>query len=207
MISTPHRNSQSQLSAKDTPLNKGSSTDYAWDTKHNQSDYAPYLMEDIRRKKTVTFDDFLKHVLAVPEDWEMASSYATLKGEGSPYEANLATFRAIEHRNIIHGEKKLYRPFADLVNSVVDHMLDASTDTKDKPYLRLRRNDPAYIRGSYARRKPDLVAVPTAQYDKRQEELDEAPDPNFSWNSVLGFIEFKVGKQNISHSLFNEASF
>jgi hypothetical protein len=67
--STPPRifdTSTRTSSFEDTPWNKGSGSHSGFRNKHTQDDYKPYLKEDLERSKTsITFDEFLKHILRI----------------------------------------------------------------------------------------------------------------------------------------------
>ena len=57
------------LSIQSTPHSQGSSSHYSYQSQNHQSDYKPYLTEDIKHRYTVTFDEFLNDILNLASDW------------------------------------------------------------------------------------------------------------------------------------------
>jgi hypothetical protein len=57
------------LSIQSTPHSQGSSSHYSYQSQNHQSDYKPYLKEDLKHQYTVTFDEFLNDILHLAPDW------------------------------------------------------------------------------------------------------------------------------------------
>src|SRR5882762_3256114 len=57
------------LTIQSTPHSQGSSSHYSYQSQNHQSDYKPYLKEDLKHKYTVTFDEFLNDILHLASDW------------------------------------------------------------------------------------------------------------------------------------------
>ncbi|KAF8144290.1 hypothetical protein K438DRAFT_1992935 [Mycena galopus ATCC 62051] len=99
-------------------------------------------------------------------------------------------------------ETGLYHPFVELVNSCV-HQFPASGESTV-----LCRNDPAIVRGSHGRRKPDAVTVSPAALNigdrgntpenlKNGGSNSESWMTPFHWIELLGFWEFKVDDPDV----------
>ena len=57
------------LPIQSTPHSQGSSSHFSYQSQNHQSDYKPYLTEDIKHRYTVTFDEFLNDILHLASDW------------------------------------------------------------------------------------------------------------------------------------------
>ena len=57
------------LSIQSASHSKGSSSHYSYQSQNHQSDYKPYLKEDLKHQYTVTFDEFLNDILHLAPEW------------------------------------------------------------------------------------------------------------------------------------------
>src|SRR5882757_9682779 len=57
------------FSIQSTPHSQGSSSHYSYQSQNHQSDYKPYLKEDLKHQYTVTFDEFLNDILHLAPEW------------------------------------------------------------------------------------------------------------------------------------------
>src|SRR6202167_2531221 len=57
------------LSIQSTPHSQGSSSHDSYQSQNHQSDYKPYLREDLKHQYTVTFDKILNDILHLAPDW------------------------------------------------------------------------------------------------------------------------------------------
>ena len=104
----------------------------------------------------------------------------------------------------ITHESERYHPFVTLANHVLGGLRKALGAVTS--FVTLCRNDPMYIRGSDADRKPDnaIVDVDAAQKGARisvdnMSKEGPAEEP-FSWWELLGFCEHKQVKHALRFS-------
>ncbi|KAJ7131627.1 hypothetical protein C8R46DRAFT_658699 [Mycena filopes] len=168
-----------------TPYNKGSQSHLSHASEHTQTEYAPYLQEDLRLEKTISMAEFLELVLCIPRDQasgQVKGPNAAKMAKSTEFKDLLATYTDWKS----HGsdETSLYAPFIALANHCIGK--DAT--------VQFCRDDPTLINGSDAGRKPDVLSVWLAalQLGGRNNVFD-GPDTDsaFHWMEVLGFWEFK----------------
>ncbi|KAJ7447074.1 hypothetical protein B0H11DRAFT_2290249 [Mycena galericulata] len=178
--STPHS----------TPHSRGSGSDAKYKTSHNQSDYAPFLKDDLAHSTTLPLNEFLTKILQVDPNWEAAKrdEFSRIK-ESSKFKKLLAAYTQVpEKRGWV--ETDLYHPFVELAN----HCLEELGCEKNI----LCRNDDVYILGSSGQRKPDVVQVARNSVYTNPDRVSpdelskEGPKESpFHWREILGFWEFK----------------
>jgi hypothetical protein len=129
---------------------KGSSSHYLYHSQNHQSDYKPYLKQDLKHQSAMTFNEFLNDVLHLAPDWidrnaSRISDIAHIKGNG-----NMLS----KYREPVTHKTSRYPPFIILVN----HILDQLHDNPDSNIC-FCHNDPVLVGDSCAERKPDVVGV------------------------------------------------
>jgi hypothetical protein len=180
----------------DTPFSKGSGSHSGYHENHTRDDYAHFLEEDLSHKVVVGFDSFLEHFLNIP-----ITSPAWLS-------ENLSTINKILEQDILYlqlvqeyarkisVEMDRYQPFVKLAN----HAISQIRGNKSESNIVFCRNDPAYIQGSAADRKPDtvIVNIDTALAGLRggvDNMSKEGPkEQPFHWDELLSFFEHKQDK-------------
>jgi hypothetical protein len=168
-----------------TPGNRGSGGNAQADVRSTQDDYAPFL-EDVANERGLSVELFLREILHIPSEW------------GTARMRKLATTQAFrlkldDYKKDVKREVDLYKPFIELANFCLEKF-----GMKDR--LQFCRNDPTIIRGSQAKRKPDVVNVRTAALGikerggKPEHMHDDGPTTGgaFHWRELRSFWEFKV---------------
>ncbi|KAJ7712219.1 hypothetical protein B0H16DRAFT_1437217 [Mycena metata] len=196
---TPLRNLPLEK-AQSTPGSRGSASDENYASENHQSEYFPYLKEDLATQETVTFERFLELIL--PSNDSTASHNSIVNVSTSP------KFRQLfaDYQQAFADETSLYHPFVELVNYCVDQFPTSGEGTV------LCRNDPAIVRGSHGRRKPDAVTVSPATLNigdrgntpenlKNGGPTRESGMTPFHWIELLGFWEFKVDDPDVQTPL------
>lgn len=172
----------------DTPLSKGSSTHQSYSTRHNQEDFLPYLLEDLKNKRYVEFDLFLTEILKAPPDAAKMAEIWIKSTKKNTIEEDMHQYCLKVER-----EPDRYNTFVVLANNVLN-CLDPTRE------LCFCRNDPTIVRGGCAAlRKPDVVGVRVDAFDVGEranvdnlKEKGPKKDDAFTWPELLGFWEFKV---------------
>jgi len=191
--STPPRiinNLTRTSSFQDTPWSKGSGSHSGFRNRHTQDDYKPYLKEDLEcSRASITFDEFLKHILRVPPEWSVQEQPRIKEIVSTKrYQDVLQRYTAR-----IHNETERYHPFIELVNHAMEKLR-----AQNKFVVSFCRNDPIIIKGSYAQRKPDGAGVENGVLNEGErggvDNLSkEGPVGNaFFWTDLVSFLEFKV---------------
>ena len=191
--STPPRviNNSTRTSAfEDTPWSKGSGSNSGFRNRHTQDDYKPYLKEDLEcSKASITFDEFLKHILRVPPEWRLQGKPSIEKIVNSKRHQDMLQRYASQ----IHHETERYHPFTELVNHAMQKLRG-----REEFVVSFCRNDPIIVRGSYAQRKPDGTGVESEVVNGGErggvDNLSKGgPAGNaFLWTDLVSFLEFKV---------------
>ena len=189
------------LSIHSTPHSQGSSSHYSYQSQNQQSDYRPYLKEDLKYQHTVTFNEFLNDVLHLAPDWiKQNSSIISDIVHTEQYKSMISKYcEPVTH------ETSCYPSFIVLVNYVMDHLgCDPRTN------LFFFRNDPVLVGGSYAGRKPDMVGMCNQGLEVPERLsvdnlMKEGPDGAcFWWTELLLFFEFKlIRKQPLEGLVWN----
>lgn len=190
------------LSIHSTPHSQGSSSHYSYRSQNQQSDYRPYLKEDLKHQHTVTFDEFLNDVLHLAPDWiEQNSCIITDIVHTERYRSLI-----FKYREPVTHETSRYPSFIVLVNYVMDRLgRDPRTN------LFFCRNDPVLVGGSYAGRKPDVVGVRNQSLEVPERSsvdnlMKEGPDGAcFWWTELLLFFEFKLIRKQLLEGLVRDA--
>ena len=177
------------LSIQSTPHSQGSSSHYSYQSQNHQSDYKPYLKEDLKHQYTVTFDEFLNDILHLAPDWigKNASRISDI--------VHTQCFGEMvsKYCEPVTRETSRYPPFIILANHVFDH-LDHNPDCN----ICFCRNDPVLVGGSRAERKPDVAGVRYESLEVLERlSVDNLmkDGPNgacFWWTEILVFFEFKL---------------
>jgi len=189
-------------SIQSTPHSQGSSSHYSYQSQNHQSDYKPYLKEDLKHQYTVTFNEFLADILHLAPDWI---------GKNRPRISDIVHTQQLgkmvsKYREPVIHETSRYPPFIILANHVLDQ-LDSNTDSN----ICICRNDPVLVGGSRAERKPDVAGV---RYQSL-EVLERSSVDNlmkdgpvgacFWWTELLLFFEFKLVYKQLIVGLVRDA--
>src|SRR6202050_5010441 len=138
------------LSIQSTPHSQGSSSHYSYQSQNHQSDYKPYLKEDLKHQYTVTFDEFLNDILHLASGW--------IEQNTSRISDIVHTQRfgkmVSKYREPVTRETSRYPPFIVLANHVINQ-LDHNPDSN----ICFCRSDPVLIGGLCVERKPDVAGV------------------------------------------------
>src|ERR1700722_1455245 len=139
--STPNFSQDMQsLSVQDTPYSQGSGSHSSYRSQNHQSDYKPYLREDLQNMYSITLEQFLVHILKIaPSDVNQGRS--TLK----PADYQLFQKQMKVYHDTTGHETNLYNPFVRLANQIVDIV----TNTLEVVFC---RDDPVFVKGSAGRR-------------------------------------------------------
>jgi hypothetical protein len=193
--------SQSLL-IQSTPHTQGSSSHYSYRSQNQQSDYRPYLTEDLKHQHTVTFDEFLSDVLHLAPDWIERNTSGISDIVHTARYGNMVS----KYREPVSRETSRYPPFIVLANYVMDRLgLDSQAN------LLFCRNDPVLVEGSYAGRKPDVVGVRRQSLEVSERSsvdnlMKDGPDGAcFWWTELLLFFEFKLILKQLSEDLGPDA--
>ena len=189
-------------SLQDTPWNKGSGSHSHFDAQNTQQEYKPYLEEDLKKSKvTISFEQFLTHILRVSPEWRnQEKTRIDNIAKSEEYIKKLKTYAKEVTR-----DTDRYRPFAELANYVMKQL-----QGKGEPDICFCRNDPIIVRGSCAQRKPDVC---TAHKDVMNEDerggvdnlSKEGPAGSpFRWVDLISFWEFKRAISDLEF-LLNQA--
>jgi len=179
-----------------TPHSQGSGSHYSYHSQHLQSDYRPYLIDDLKNHYDMrTFDDFLHHVLHAPSDW-IEKNRSKISGiiEDTQFQKHISAYR-----EPVSHETGRYQPFVELANFVIDALGQNSHSN-----LTFCRNDPVIVRGSSGERKPDVAGVcwKSIQVLERSSVdnlMVEGPkEEPFWWTEWLSYYEFKCMRKDLS---------
>jgi hypothetical protein len=173
---------------QDTPWSRGSGSHSEFHNRHTQDDYKPYLKEDLKcNKATITFDEFLKHILRVSPEWSQQEKSTNIVNS-KRYNDMLELYTSQ-----IHHETERYHPFVELVNHAMETLRG-----REELVMSFCRNDPIIVKGSYAHQKPDVVGVENGVLNEGErggvDNLSKkGPAGNaFFWADLVSFLEFKV---------------
>ena len=185
-------------------MSKGAVSNTNYDTNHTQDHYKPYLIEDLRHKVNISFDQFLKHILKVPSDWipDNASHIQQAIKERSYIKM------VQEYAQPIGHETERYHPFVTLVNHIIAKLRKINrASTPSEFEVTFCRSDPTVVRGSHASRRPDIAVVDLtiAQLGERggvdDMSLKGPKDQPFFWDELLSFFEHKQTKEALEFAL------
>ena len=186
--------------AQSTPQARGTASHTSFGEEHTQDHYAPYLAEDLKRKVVINLDAFCER--AFPTSLDRYRIVLDQIAQQTDLQDLLNAFCQPVDR-----ETHRYYPFTKLVNAAVSnlkHKLGAKIELNDLVFC---RNDPVYIVGSYAHRKPDVVGVANGAIAGNLDRIsvdnlsDKGPsEMAFAWHELLLFVEFKLVKPSIERS-------
>lgn len=192
--STPPPTKPSSLTIHSTPHSQGSGSHYSYHSQNLQDHYKPYLKEDLKHKRTITFDEFLNETLHLPTDWiKRNESQISCIVNAKSFSDKVSTYcEPVSH------ETHRYPPFIILTNFIVN-MLAHNSEFN----LSFCRNDPIYVRGSSGQRKPDVVSVcwRSLRVAERSSVDNLMKGPNkqpFWWTELLSYLEFKLNRHDLS---------
>ena len=184
--STPPANKDSLL-VQDTPLSQGSGSHSSFRTENRQTQYKPYLIEDLKSQFFITLDDFFTHILKIQSSdlKQKPLKVADQKRIDDAFDR----YGALGKKD---SESSRYYPFITLANLIISSLTGTDWPT-------FCRNDPIIIQGSSAERKPDVVLLPPGAVDGTKrglaDELLKGPEKMpFYWSEVLAYLEFKLGE-------------
>jgi hypothetical protein len=195
---TPPRRKQTAELESSTPLAKGTASHQSHHEQNTQAEFAPYLQQDLTLKDELELEDFLSQVF-------------------TGIDQDLVAVKEVESNKEV---KRLLNTFADQLDSPIEtHRYQPFTELANAAMTALRgtagtheifvfcRNDPTYVAGSHAERKPDVVGV----WEKALVDVngrlsvnnlcDKGPsEAPFAWHELLMFIEFKVKETKTAQS-------
>ena len=193
--STPPPTKPSSLTIHSTPHSQGSGSHYSYHSQNLQDHYKPYLKEDLKHKRTITFDKFLNEILHLPTDWiKLNESQISCIVNAKPFSDKVSTYC-----ELVGNETHRYPPFIILANYVVEKLAHNSESN-----LSFCRNDPIYVKGSSGQRKPDVVGVcwrslQIAERSSVDNLMKGGPNEQpFWWTELLSFLEFKLDRHDLS---------
>ena len=181
LISTP------RLTRQNTPQSLGSSVRQKMEPttgcngKYSSRDYKRFIEKDLWHHRVfVGMEDFMKHVLHVPDDWKTQWG-PTIKAvkANKPFEAYHGSYYA-QCETQGTQEVNFYEPLVNMVNAILQVALK-STEQSVKPVTphRYVRNDPKKILCGIldeAGLSPDIVAVDKSLVHLSEEGEDEGPE-------------------------------
>ena len=186
----------SQLhSIKSTPHSRGSGSHYSYQSQNCQSNYKPYLIEDLKLQYTIPFDEFLNDILHLSPDWISENTSQIHNIVRDQYFEKMVS----KYREPVTHETSRYPPFIELANHVISR-LKTNPDSR----ICLCRNDPVIVAGSHAHRKPDVVGVRYKSLEVPERSsvdnlMNSGPDQApFFWTELLFFFEFKVTRKSLT---------
>ncbi|KAL4255910.1 Protein kinase domain-containing protein [Pleurotus pulmonarius] len=158
-----------------TPQSAGSGSNRNYDTQSTRLDYVPYLFQDLRNEKILPFEEFCKTILGLEIDQPKKATTKKLSDLLENYRLPIAK------------ETERYEPFIQLANEVLDACCSE---------YRFVRNDPKYLWGIDAGRKPDVLLVHKFAWLRRNPIL-EGPEVPFHPCDIISFHEFKLGQKDL----------
>jgi hypothetical protein len=190
------------LAIQSTPHSQGSSSHYSYQSQNHQSDYKPYLREDIKHQYTITFDEFLNDILHLAPDWIGKNASRISDIVHTQHFGKMVS----KYRELVTHETSRYPPFIVLANHVISQ-LDRNPDSN----ICFCRNDPVLVGGSHAERKPDVAGVRYQSLEVSERSsvdnlMKDGPDGAcFWWTELLLFFEFKLIYKQLLDDLVRDA--
>jgi hypothetical protein len=181
-----------------TPQTRGTASHQSPYEQVTQAEYAPYIQQDLKWQHTAPVDTFLSHVFTTRVDQHQntvkeVASHKALQNRLKKYCERVEGRAAETHR---------YQPFTELANDAMA-ALRKKIPRFNRNRLVFCRNDPTFIAGSHAERKPDVVGVwESALRDNARLSVDHLSDKGpweapFAWHELLMFVEFKLAQATI----------
>ncbi|KAJ7650274.1 hypothetical protein FB45DRAFT_1017669 [Roridomyces roridus] len=173
------------LTRHSTLPSRGSGSNRNHDSLTTREHHAPYLEQDLLQCKFISLDEFMSKILEpnLPHG-KSPSRIAQLPSVQKKFEA----FKRATNSD--GDESRMYQPFVELANECLDKL-----GIRDRRFC---RNDPTFVSGSFAKRKPDAAVVSTEAITgvtlrRSVENLAEKgpTDKPFHWGEWGVFIEFK----------------
>ena len=178
LISTP------RLTRQNTPQSLGSSVRQKMEPttgcnrKYSSRDYKRFIEQDLWHHRVfVGMEDFMKHVLHIPDDWMMqwGPIIEEIKAN-KPFEVHHGSYHA-QCETQGSQETNFYEPLVNMVNAILQ-VTQKSTEQSVKPVTPQRyvRNDPKKIMCGIldeAGLSPDIVAVNESLVHLSEEEEGE----------------------------------
>lgn len=184
-----------------TPIHRGSGANTSQSNLHKVDDYQPYLAEDLRQKKNISFDQFFEHIFKVDTKIPLSKDLQAL-AKNPKFKKLL---KAIPGPGGLETDR--YGPFTALANYCLGRLVPSD---RKGAHAWFCRNDNKYIRGSDAGRKPDVFIVDQCRVEgfpgrvSAQECTKNGPvkegsvDGRFWWSEVWSYLEFET-YYGISH--------
>ena len=196
-LSTPQ-----SLSIQSTPHSQGSGSHYSYQSQNHQSDYKPYLKEDLKHQYTVTFDKFLNDILHLAPDWIGKNASRISDIVCTQYFRKMVS----KYREPVTHETSRYPPFIVLANHVINQ-LDHNPDSN----ICFCHSDPVLVGGLRAERKPDVAGCATRVWKCQRSFVDNLMKDGpsgacFWWTELLLFFEFKLIYKQLLEGLVRDAS-
>jgi hypothetical protein len=132
----------------DTPHSHGSASNSSFYSAVTQKDYSPYLRSDLRSRAEISLSQFM-HMLGAGQ---VDNLFSTL-----PHDSNLTTYIR-DYKDEVYKETQRYDVFIKIVNQIIELTAKMADTSKN---VRFCRNDPVHLTGSHAKRKPDILCVPS----------------------------------------------
>jgi hypothetical protein len=165
--------------------------------KYDSATCEEYLIQDLQNHRVfVDIEDFMTHVLHVPDDWEIrwGPTIERIKLNGPFYAAHLEFTTKCDDQESL--EEDLYSPLVGMSNAILD-VCESLGEYSVKPAFGLRylRNDTSTIfQGKINNLSPDIVAVhkdllPHLEPEERKEM--RLSKTSLTWAHTLQTFEIK----------------
>ena len=184
-----------------TPISQGVSS-YGENTNHTLAPLHPLLVKDLQQHQSppIEIQFFMKKYLPAPALGDYTTTVNCLRDDGG-IQNLLQTFCGTRGH-----ETRSYQPFASLANAIMGHHATLKL-LGGKPKLQFCRQDPKYLRGSIAQRKPDVVLVrEDAKQLQDSVDLPSGPSPPFCWDDLYCCVEFKGPTSSVPPEKNNSTS-
>jgi hypothetical protein len=187
-MSTPPRTTSAALQHT-TPLSKGSSSRVSENVSgQTLQSLEPYLRHDVATEKKLSLNAFMTLILDSPDWMERVHSSETQDiAEDNKFKQLLK-----DYVDAGPGPDHYY-PFVVLANYTLTKKNKKHPDTNA-----FYRNDPTIVSGSYASRKPDVIAANSeAIFNGTRISDDSCKNEGpkgypFHWGELRSFVEFKL---------------
>ena len=201
---TPVRNRGATLSGvHSTPLSVGTAMmqklqpDVDQPQKYACAKYEQYIIEDFERNRVfIDIDDFMKHVLHIPEDWKTSWGRTIRLIKRTPEFTTAWWDLTRQSGTPGTAEAAFYKPLVDMTNAIVK-LCDLPPDDSAEPRTRVRylRNDPNKIlHGLMKELVPDIVAVQDdfiTRLSSNEQKEQKLATTNLTWAQPLHTLEVK----------------
>lgn len=167
--------------------------------KYDSDDYEEFIAQDFEHHRVfVGMDDFMKHVLHVPDDWktQWGPAIQEVRRDSLFNTCHQRYSTACDDRGI--NEVDLYGPLVGMINAILEATCKSTVEVvKPKTSQRYTRNDPKKLHHGVlneAGLSPDVIALQEDLYHKLgPEEIKNGKlDTSFlTWAHPLQVLEVK----------------